>query len=774
MRKTLKINRYYPWYPCGRWPFSYLLLLSLLTFASTASADVYLEDNSGGQGLVSIEAEDYHANVSQGGHDWQFTAPGGQSGAGALVAAPDNGANINTGYVTNSPRLDYQIEFSQTGTHYVWILGKGPDGDGDSLHVGLDGVALASSDRISSFAADWSWSNATMDGPVASFNVSSTGMHTVNVWMREDGFRFDKLVITTDPGYVPSGQGPAESPQGIPTLAAPAISPDGGNFSGSVTVTLAAQPAEASIYYTLDGSDPGGSGTLLSTGSLVLTQDATLKAIASLPGYNDSTVAMADFLVTTSSGGPTAYIQDTGLEGLVSIEAEDYHANVSQGGHDWQFTAPGGQSGAGALVAAPDNGANINTGYVTNSPRLDYQIEFSQTGTHYVWILGKGPDGDGDSLHVGLDGVALASSDRISSFAADWSWSNATMDGPVASFNVSSTGMHTVNVWMREDGFRFDKLVITTDPGYVPSGQGPAESPQGIPTLAAPVISPGGMNIINSVTVTLAAQPAEASIYYTLDGSDPGGSGTLLYTGPLVLTQATTLKAVASLTGYNDSAVAVEDFTQNACTPIRVMPLGDSITVGENGPKDVPPPGYVIGYRQRLYERLTNAGYVIDFVGSQAEGDLAIPAFDTDHEGHSGYSDTQVIDNLDNWLTTNPPDVILLHIGTNGLEVDAADEETILNIIDNHDINTIVVLAKIINRQTYSSTTSQYNANLEQMALDRISLGDNIVIVDMENALNYPDDLYSELHPNSTGYEKMAETWFNALTSFLPPPACGP
>ena len=77
--------------------------------------------------------------------------------------------------------------------------------------------------------------------------------------------------------------------------------------------------------------------------------------------------------------------------------------------------------------------------------------------------------------------------------------------------------------------------------------------------------------------------------------------------------------------------------------------------------------------------------------------------------------------------------MILLHIGTNGLEVDAADEETILNIIDNHDINTIVVLAKIINRQTYSSTTSQYNANLEQMALDRISLGDNIVIVDMEN-----------------------------------------
>jgi hypothetical protein len=53
-----------------------------------------------------------------------------------------------------------------------------------------------------------------MDGPDATFDVASTGIHTVNAWMREDGFVFDKIVLTTNAGYTPTGDGPAESPRG--------------------------------------------------------------------------------------------------------------------------------------------------------------------------------------------------------------------------------------------------------------------------------------------------------------------------------------------------------------------------------------------------------------------------------------------------------------------------------------------------------------------------------------------------------------------------------
>ena len=55
-----------------------------------------------------------------------------------------------------------------------------------------------------------------MDGVVATINVTSTGPHTLNVWMREDGLELDKIVLTTDINFTPTGTGPAEGTGGDP------------------------------------------------------------------------------------------------------------------------------------------------------------------------------------------------------------------------------------------------------------------------------------------------------------------------------------------------------------------------------------------------------------------------------------------------------------------------------------------------------------------------------------------------------------------------------
>ena len=49
---------------------------------------------------------------------------------------------------------------------------------------------------------------STMDGVVATVNVSSMGVHVVNLWMREDGFVADKIVLTTSDSFVPTGLEP--------------------------------------------------------------------------------------------------------------------------------------------------------------------------------------------------------------------------------------------------------------------------------------------------------------------------------------------------------------------------------------------------------------------------------------------------------------------------------------------------------------------------------------------------------------------------------------
>ncbi|MGZ8756133.1 MAG: GDSL-type esterase/lipase family protein, partial [Acidimicrobiia bacterium] len=186
--------------------------------------------------------------------------------------------------------------------------------------------------------------------------------------------------------------------------------------------------------------------------------------------------------------------------------------------------------------------------------------------------------------------------------------------------------------------------------------------------------------------------------------------------------------------------------------PIRVMAVGNSITRGVVGSTDA------AGYRNDLYASLTASGYAIDMVGSQADG----IGFDNAHEGHNGWRANQIRDGVSAWLDLNPADIVLLHVGTNDISDEqsvpaiATEINQILNKIDtweqspgNNEIR--VVLARIVNRSDPTSptglATSALNAAIQTMADSRITTGDHLVVVDMEAALDYPDDMSDALHP---------------------------
>jgi lysophospholipase L1-like esterase len=202
--------------------------------------------------------------------------------------------------------------------------------------------------------------------------------------------------------------------------------------------------------------------------------------------------------------------------------------------------------------------------------------------------------------------------------------------------------------------------------------------------------------------------------------------------------------------------------------PVKIMPLGDSITYGTHGTGETRTNDLITGYRQPLYLSLTDAGFYFDFVGSKIAGDSATPVFDYEHEGHAGWRDDEVADYVYQWLFNKPADIVLLHIGTNELTTSPSDVEDILNEIDRYSEDITVLLARIINRQTYHPETTQFNDNVQAMAEDRIAEGDKIIIVDQESALNYSTDMWDDVHPNDSGYNKMAGVWLDSLDNFLP------
>ncbi len=81
--------------------------------------------------------------------------------------------------------------------------------------------------------------------------------------------------------------------------------------------------------------------------------------------------------------------------------------------------------------------------------------------------------------------------------------------------------------------------------------------------VSAPQANTGGKaDFYPSVicTLTVAKPASEATIYYTLDGTDPG-SNSPVYSGPLPIAKSTTVKAYATAPGYDDSDPMQAAFT---------------------------------------------------------------------------------------------------------------------------------------------------------------------------------------------------------------------
>ena len=94
-------------------------------------------------------------------------------------------------------------------------------------------------------------------------------------------------------------------------------------------------------------------------------------------------------------------------------------------------------------------------------------------------------------------------------------------------------------------------------------------------TVAAPTFDPAEGTFTAAQSITISCATEGATIYYTADGTEPT-TGSTVYSGPISVSETTTIKAIAVKDGMNNSEVAKATYT------INVTPASYSVTVSVN------------------------------------------------------------------------------------------------------------------------------------------------------------------------------------------------
>jgi lysophospholipase L1-like esterase len=228
------------------------------------------------------------------------------------------------------------------------------------------------------------------------------------------------------------------------------------------------------------------------------------------------------------------------------------------------------------------------------------------------------------------------------------------------------------------------------------------------------------------------------------------------------------------------AALVLNNFS--TANPIKIMPIGDSITddCEVNG-----------AWRLYLQPLLETNGYPFTFVGrnqSSPSGSFtkvnhegycgAVVATPGDYGAH-GYAATnnylQKI--VADALTNVTPDVVLVFIGVNDIglgrnpyQVATNDMPKLLDLIFSNAPNANVILTKIttlfynttgLDYAAYYTNVSIYNAALQVMVNQRRALGQNVSLADMFSAVGINASWFNSdgLHPNASGLKAIAREW---------------
>lgn len=187
-------------------------------------------------------------------------------------------------------------------------------------------------------------------------------------------------------------------------------------------------------------------------------------------------------------------------------------------------------------------------------------------------------------------------------------------------------------------------------------------------------------------------------------------------------------------------------------------------------------------WRANLQAKLKNAGLKnFDFVGTQ-KSSCAGTGVDQDHEGHPGSLATDFAKNgnLTGWLNANPPDIVLMLVGTNDVLIGKKPVKDILAAYDvllgqmrakNSKVR--IVFSNLLPLdparwpQSAVDGIKELNAAIATYAPSKATSTSPVYFVDNFAGFDPVKDTVDGEHPNDSGNEKMGAKFFESTKSAI-------
>jgi alpha-tubulin suppressor-like RCC1 family protein len=350
-------------------------------------------------------------------------------------------------------------------------------------------------------------------------------------------------------------------------VATPVFNPAGGpiNTNGNVTVNVTVATAGADIHYTLDGNDPTQADpTVVSGGSVLIDRVRTLKAKAFKTGMPAGNVAAATYTLTvmTPTGGPSTTPTYTAPVNVT--------LNTTTTGASVRYTTDG---------STPTESSTLYTGPIpvatkTTIKAIGVKTDWASSGVYtanYKFYYGPlnppvpSPSQGTYNSSVTVTLTAMPGATIRYTINGNNPTASSTIYGPPLELTETTT---------------VKAIAIHDD--YTTSAIATADYEV---QVEAPIISPTSGTYTPGQQITITSPTPGATVTYTLDGSEPLLTGSVLAPGETITAGNFTLKLKAWKTKATPSAVSTATFAVTGPVATRAVSAGTnhSLAVRDDG-----------------------------------------------------------------------------------------------------------------------------------------------------------------------------------------------